>query len=64
MFLNTKHRENPQAVRRSVSLNTGHIFALIPLHTFICSRLKKADLPIHDPSANHLNLSDFDERFL
>lgn len=48
MFLNVKHRENPQAARRCDGLNTDRIFVLIPLHTFICSQLIKADLPTHD----------------
>lgn len=60
-FLNIKQRENPQSVRRSVSLNTAHIFALIQLHTFTCSQLKKADLPKILQRTSHLNLSGFDE---
>lgn len=48
MFLNINTRENPQAVRGAVTLNTAQVFALIPLRTLISSQLKKADLLTHD----------------
>lgn len=59
MLLDKKHRESPLSIRWSVNLNTVHIFALIPLHTLICSQLEniRSIYPMILQTASHLDWS-------